>query len=103
MDVTLNEDQRAIEDGVAKICARFGDDDWTECDTTPRFPHEFYNAMAEAGFLGITMPEELGGLIRINQGEAGVGEVGGIRGDQVMDKARCSACWRGRRRRQRRD
>ena len=61
MDISLNEDQRAIEDGVAKICSRFGDDYWTECDTAPRFPHEFYKAMAEAGFLGITMPEELGG------------------------------------------
>ena len=61
MDMTLNEDQRAIEDGVARICSRFGDDYWTECDTAPRFPHEFHKAMAEAGFLGITMPEELGG------------------------------------------
>ncbi len=61
MDIALNEDHRAIEDGVAKICSRFGDDYWTECDTAPRFPHEFHKAMAEAGFLGITMPEELGG------------------------------------------
>jgi acyl-CoA dehydrogenase len=61
MDITLNEDQRAIEDGVAKVCSRFGDDYWTECDTAPRFPHEFHKAMADAGFLGITMPEELGG------------------------------------------
>ncbi|MDE1986567.1 MAG: acyl-CoA/acyl-ACP dehydrogenase [Alphaproteobacteria bacterium] len=61
MDITLNEDQRAIEDGVSKVCSQFGDDYWTECDTTPRFPHEFHKAMADAGFLGITMPEELGG------------------------------------------
>jgi len=61
MDISLNEDQRAIEDGVAKICSRFGDDYWTECDTAPRFPVEFHKAMADAGFLGITMPEELGG------------------------------------------
>ena len=61
MDITLSEDQRAIEDGVAKICSRFGDDYWTECDFAPRFPHEFHKAMADAGFLGITMPVELGG------------------------------------------
>ncbi len=61
MDITLSEDQRAIEDGVAKICSRFGDDYWTECDSAPRFPHEFHKAMADAGFLGITMPVELGG------------------------------------------
>ncbi|MGA7710854.1 MAG: acyl-CoA dehydrogenase family protein [Rhizomicrobium sp.] len=61
MDITLSEDHRAIEDGVAKICSRFGDDYWTECDSAPRFPHEFHKAMADAGFLGITMPVELGG------------------------------------------
>jgi len=61
MDISLSEDQRAIQDGVAKICSDFGDDYWTECDSTPRFPHEFHKAMAEAGFLGITMPVEFGG------------------------------------------
>jgi acyl-CoA dehydrogenase len=61
LDISLSEDQRAIHDSVSKICARFGDDYWTECDQTPRFPDEFHKAMAEAGWLGITMPEELGG------------------------------------------
>ncbi len=61
MDISLSEGQRAIHDSVSKICARFGDDYWTECDQTPRFPDEFHKAMADAGWLGITMPEELGG------------------------------------------
>ena len=61
MDISLSEDQRAIHDSVSKICTCFGDDYWTECDQTPRFPDEFHKAMAEAGWLGITMPEELGG------------------------------------------
>ena len=61
MDISLSEDQRAIHDSVSKICTRFGDDYWTECDQTPRFPDEFHRAMADAGWLGITMPEELGG------------------------------------------
>jgi len=61
MEIVLNEDQRAIEDGVSKICSRFGDDYWSECDLKPRFPQEFHKAMADAGFLGITMPEEVGG------------------------------------------
>jgi acyl-CoA dehydrogenase len=61
LDISLSEDQRAIHDSVSKICARFGDDYWTECDQTPRFPDEFHKAMADAGWLGITMPEELGG------------------------------------------
>jgi acyl-CoA dehydrogenase len=61
LDISLSEDQRAIHDSVSKICARFGDDYWTECDQMPRFPDEFHKAMADAGWLGITMPEELGG------------------------------------------
>jgi acyl-CoA dehydrogenase len=61
LDISLSAEHRAIADNVAKICARFGDDYWTECDQAPRFPHEFHKAMADAGWLGITMPVELGG------------------------------------------
>src|SRR5690349_15203951 len=61
MDITLSPDHRAIEENIGRIAARFGDDYWTECDQTPRFPHEFHKAMADAGWLGITMPVELGG------------------------------------------
>src|ERR1041385_6192900 len=61
MDITLSPDHRAIEENVGRIVARFGDDYWTECDQTPRFPHEFHKAMADAGWLRITMPVELGG------------------------------------------
>ena len=61
MDIALSAEHRAIEDAVGRITARFGDDYWSECDQTPRFPHEFHRAMAEGGFLGITMPAELGG------------------------------------------
>jgi acyl-CoA dehydrogenase len=61
MDVELTDEQRAIEDGVRKVVARFDDDYWSACDSEPRFPHEFHKAMADAGWLGITMPEALGG------------------------------------------
>ena len=61
MDISLSDEHRAIDENVARICARFDDAYWTDCDQTPRFPEEFYRAMAEAGWLGITMPVELGG------------------------------------------
>src|SRR5262249_26027439 len=61
MDIQLSDDHRAIEEGVAKVCARFDDAYWSECDSTPRFPLEFHRAMADAGWLGITIPVELGG------------------------------------------
>lgn len=61
MNFELDDNLQAIIEGVAKVCAQFDDDYWTECDRTPRFPHEFHRAMAEGGWLGITMPEEAGG------------------------------------------
>jgi acyl-CoA dehydrogenase len=61
MDVELTDEQRAIAEGVAKVVSRFDDAYWGACDSEARFPHEFHKAMAEAGWLGITMPESLGG------------------------------------------
>src|ERR1700754_3985617 len=61
MNFALTPDQEAIRDGVAAICARFGDDYWLERDRSGEFPHEFHRAMAEGGWLGITMPQEFGG------------------------------------------
>jgi acyl-CoA dehydrogenase len=61
MDFALSEQQRAIEDGVGKVCAQFDDQYWSECDERARFPFEFHKAMADGGWLGVTMPEALGG------------------------------------------
>ena len=61
MDFSLSDDQRAIADAVKRICARFPDEYWSHKDSAAEFPHEFHTAMAADGWLGITMPEELGG------------------------------------------
>jgi len=61
MDFALSEDQQAIVDAVSAIVADHNDDYWLECDRTGAFPDGFYRAMAEDGWLGIAMPEELGG------------------------------------------
>jgi acyl-CoA dehydrogenase len=61
MSFVLDEDQEAICDGVRQVCARFPDTYWLERDTDGDFPSAFHRAMADAGFLGITMPEEYGG------------------------------------------
>jgi acyl-CoA dehydrogenase len=61
MDFNLTELHQEIDTSVRKVCAEFGDDYWTEAEEKARFPEEFYAAMAAAGWLGITMPEELGG------------------------------------------
>lgn len=61
MVIDLTADQRAIDANVRQLCAQFSDDYWTRCEVEKRFPEEYYRAMADAGWLGITMPEEVGG------------------------------------------
>ena len=61
MDIALTPEQEAVEAAVTRIAQDFGDDYWSACDEDARFPEEFHKAFAEAGFLGITMPVELGG------------------------------------------
>jgi acyl-CoA dehydrogenase len=61
VDFTLTDDQKAIAEAVKRVCANFPDDYWSHKDTAAEFPHEFHAAMAADGWLGITMPEELGG------------------------------------------
>ena len=56
------EDERnAIREGVRAVVTCFDDDYWLERDEDGKFPHEFHRAMADGGWLGITMPEEYGG------------------------------------------
>ena len=61
MDFELTEQQVAIDEGVRKVCADFSDAYWTDCEEQARFPEEYYEAMAAGGWLGMTMPERLGG------------------------------------------
>ena len=58
--MNLTEDHLSIKENVAKICAGFDDEYWSARDQQQDFPHEFHRAMADGGWLGITMPEELG-------------------------------------------
>lgn len=57
----LNDDQEAIREAVAKVCAAFDDEYWRRTDETGTFPEEFVAAMAEGGWLGVAMPESVGG------------------------------------------
>ena len=56
-----SDDHAAIREGVRSVVTRFGDDYWLGRDDDGVFPFEFHRAMADAGWLGITMPEEYGG------------------------------------------
>ena len=61
MQIELNDDQKFIQESVGKIVDQYGDDYWSKLDTSGEFPHEFHRSLADAGWLGITMPTELGG------------------------------------------
>jgi acyl-CoA dehydrogenase len=54
-------EQLSIRANVSKLCAKFDDQYWLERDSDGRFPHEFCDAIAKEGWLGIAMPEEYGG------------------------------------------
>jgi acyl-CoA dehydrogenase len=61
MDYSTDPDHEAIIDAVDQLCAQFDDVYWAACDHEHRFPWEFYNSMAEGGWIGIAIPEEFGG------------------------------------------
>jgi acyl-CoA dehydrogenase len=61
MDFALTDEQELIRDAVARVCADFPDEYWSEKDTKHEFPWDFYNAMSEAGWIGVAIPEAYGG------------------------------------------
>jgi acyl-CoA dehydrogenase len=57
----LTEEQEAIREGVSRVCANYGDDYWLKTDDTGKFPEDFVADMAAGGWLGVAMPESVGG------------------------------------------
>ncbi len=59
----LTEEQQMMREGVLDLLSRHLP--WErvrQMDEKREFPHEAYDALAEAGYLGIFYPEELGGM-----------------------------------------
>lgn len=61
MDFELTQEQEAIREAVAAVCARFDDTYWLTRDREGGFPHDFYDALARDGWLGVCTPEAYGG------------------------------------------
>ena len=61
MNFDLSPEHASIREAVAALCARFPESYWLERDADGVFPHYFYRAMGEAGWLGIAIPEAYGG------------------------------------------
>ena len=68
MDFELNDDPRALQEGVRRLCESFGDKYWISVDAEARYPAEFVAALSRDGWLGVLIPAEYGG------GELGVTE-----------------------------
>ncbi|RUX77068.1 acyl-CoA dehydrogenase [Mesorhizobium sp. M7A.F.Ca.US.006.04.2.1] len=50
-----------IRDAVARLCARFPGEYWRALDRDMAYPREFVEALTEAGWLSILIPEAYGG------------------------------------------
>ncbi len=50
-----------IRESVQKLCARFPGTYWRELDRTRSYPQGFVDALTEAGYLSILIPEAFGG------------------------------------------
>ena len=62
MDHPMPTDPHAeIRQEVAKLCAHFPGEYWRKLDQVRGYPTEFVQALTEAGYLAVLVPEEFGG------------------------------------------
>jgi acyl-CoA dehydrogenase len=61
MDFSFNPQQHAMRDAIERLCQPFDADYWRRKDSEGSFPHDFHQALASAGWLGIAMPQAYGG------------------------------------------
>ena len=61
MDFAASAEQQRIREAIDKLCARFPDEYWLKRDREGGFPADFHQALARDGWLGIAMPEPVGG------------------------------------------
>lgn len=61
MNFSLSSEQEAIREAVFKLSAQFSDDYWLKKDAEGDYPLDFHRVFADAGWLGIAMPQKYGG------------------------------------------
>jgi acyl-CoA dehydrogenase len=89
MNFDYDDDQRALKEFGLELARRTDDEYWREVDLEYRFPDEFWRELAEAGMLGIALPEEFGGggkgLLELAIAVEGVAEGGaGMEGGSLF-------------------
>jgi acyl-CoA dehydrogenase len=61
MDFSFTPEQESLREAIVRLCAPFDADYWLRKDREGGFPDDFHRALADAGWLGIAMPEAHGG------------------------------------------
>lgn len=86
MNFETSEDVQNIRQAVRAMCEPFDDEYWSEKEANHEFAWDFYKAFAEAGYLGICIPEEFGGS------GAGVTEAAAMMEEIAASGGALSAC-----------
>ena len=61
MNVAWSPEQEQLRAAIERVCTPFDADYWLRKDREGGFPDDFHRALADAGWLGIAMPEAYGG------------------------------------------
>jgi acyl-CoA dehydrogenase len=86
MDFEMNEEHEALASTVRAMCSKFPDEYWAERDERHEFPQEFFELFAQAGMIGLCIPEEYGGS------GAGVTEAAILMGEIAASGGALNAC-----------
>src|SRR5213083_3787350 len=61
MTDTEQDEHSDIREAVAKLCAQFPGEYWRKLDREMAYPSAFVDALTQAGYLSVMIPEEYGG------------------------------------------
>jgi acyl-CoA dehydrogenase len=61
MDFAPNPLHIEIRAAILKLCKKFPDEYWSEHDENKEYPWDFWQAIADGGWFGLTAPKEYGG------------------------------------------
>ncbi|KAL4725741.1 hypothetical protein ACLX1H_007894 [Fusarium chlamydosporum] len=57
----FTDNQLMVREAVGQVCSEFPNTYWQECDQNGADPKDFHAAIAQGGWLGVALPESLGG------------------------------------------
>ena len=57
----FGQEQLDVREAISKICSNYPDEYWAERDESGDYPLELHAALAKGGWIGIALPESLGG------------------------------------------